>query len=227
MRILFRTVFTAVALLALSGVPALAQTKIGTVDLKRLFDNYYKTKLATTAIQERADDLQKDYASMADDLKKHGDQYEATLESANDPAISDDERAHRKQAAADELKQLQDSKAAIDQFQRQAQVTLGDQKQRMRDNILADIKKVVAEKAKTAGDTLVLDTDAETIDGTPVIVFGVGDNDLTDDILKELNAAAPPDMPDTTTTPVFLSTNTPPYSTLPGSSLPGAAPANP
>jgi Skp family chaperone for outer membrane proteins len=221
MRILFRTVFTAIALLALTCVPARAQTKIGTVDLKKLFDGYYKTKLATTAIQERADDLQKDYASMADDLKKHGDQYEATLESANDPAISDDERAHRKQTAADELKQLQDSKAAIDQFQRQAQVTLTDQKQRMRDNILTDIKKVVADKSKAAGDTLVLDTDAQTIDGTPVIVFGAGDNDLTDDVLKTLNAAAPPDMPDTTTTPVFMSTNTPPYS------LPGATPSTP
>ena len=222
MRILFRTVFIATALLALTGVPALAQTKIGTVDLKRLFDNYYKTKLATTAIQERADDLQKDYTSMADDLKKHSDQYEATLESASDPAISDDERAHRKQAAADELKQLQQSKAEIDQFERQAQVTLADQKQRARDNILVEIKKVVAEKAKTANDTLVLDTEAETVDGTPVIIFGTGDNDLTDDVLKELNVAAPPDMPETSTTPVFLSTNTPPYGTLPG-----ATPANP
>jgi Skp family chaperone for outer membrane proteins len=222
MRSLLRILFPAVLLLAFSGVPALAQTKIATVDLKTLFDNYYKTKLATDAIQERADDLQKDYTGMANDLKTRNDQYEQTLESADDPAVSDDERARRKQAAADQLKQLQDSKLAIDQFQRQAEVTLTDQKQRMRDNILADIKKVVAEKAKAAGDTLVLDTDAQTVDGTPVIVYGTGDNDLTDDVLKELNASAPLDMPDTTTTPVFMSTNSPPYN-----ALPGTTPANP
>jgi Skp family chaperone for outer membrane proteins len=192
--------------------------------LDKLFKNYYKTKLATAAVQERADDLQKDYSSMADDLKKRGDQYEQTLESADDPAVSDDERARRKQAAADQLKQLQDSRAAIEQFQRQAQITLTDQKERMRDNILADIKKAVADKAKAGGDTLVIDSNAETVNGTPTIVYSTGDNDLTDDVLKQLNAAAPPDLPDASETPVFMSTNTPPYTPSPETTVPIAAP---
>jgi outer membrane protein len=226
MRNFLRTLFAAVLLLAFSGVPALAQNKIATVDLKKLFDGYYKTKLASAAVQERADELQKDYASMADDLKKHSDQYEQTLESADDPAVSDDERARRKQAASDQLKQLQDNRAAIDQFQRQAQVTLGDQKERMRDNILTDIKKAVADKAKAAGDTLVIDADAQTINGTPAVIYSTGDNDLTDVVLKQLNAAAPPDLPDSTTQ-VFVSTNTLPYNTTPDTATPAAAPSSP
>lgn len=209
-------------LLAFTSLPALAQTKIGTVDLKRLFDNYYKTKLATQAIQGKADDLDKDYTSMAADLKKQGDQYEQLLESANDSAVSADERQRRKQAAADQFKQLQDRKVAIEQFQRQAQMTLGDQRQRMRDNILDEIKKVVSEKAKAAGDTLVLDTAAQTANGTPSILFTSGGNDMTDDVLKELNAGAPADLPDTSATPVFMSTNTLPYNALPGASTPGS-----
>jgi Skp family chaperone for outer membrane proteins len=43
----------------LSG-SALAQTKIATVDLRKLFDNYWKTKQAQAAIQERAAQLDKD-----------------------------------------------------------------------------------------------------------------------------------------------------------------------
>jgi outer membrane protein len=226
MRNFLRVLFPAVLLLAFSSVPALAQVKIATVDLKKLFDSYYKTKLASAAIQERADELQKDYTGMADDLKKRSDQYEQLLESADDPAVSDDERARRKQAAGDQLKQLQDSRAAIDQFQRQAQVTLSDQKERMRDNILADVKKAVADKAKVAGDTLVIDSDAETVNGTPAIIYTTGDNDLTADVLKQLNAAAPPDLPDTSTTPVFMSTNTPPYNTSPDTTVPIAEPSS-
>jgi Skp family chaperone for outer membrane proteins len=218
--------FPAVLLLAFSGVPALAQNKIATVDLQKLFDSYYKTKLATAAVQERADELQKDYANMAADLKKRSDQYEQTLESADDPAVSDDERARRKQAATDQLKELQDSRAAIEQFQRQAQVTIGDQKQRMRENILADIKKAVADKAKAGGDTLVVDSAAETVNGTPAIIYTTGDNDMTSDVLKQLNAGAPPDLPDTSTTPVFMSTNTVPYSTSPDTTVPMAAPSS-
>jgi outer membrane protein len=185
------------------GGSALAQTKIATVDLKKLFDNYYKTKLAQAAIQERASQLDKDDKSMKDDLKKGSDDYQKLLQQANDQALSADERDRRKQSADDKLKQLQASKAAIDQFERQAQTTLGEQRQRMRDNILVEIKAAVATKSKAAGDTLVLDTAAETVNGTMAVVYSTNDNDLTDAVLAQLNAGAPIDLtkPDTTTPP--------------------------
>jgi Skp family chaperone for outer membrane proteins len=222
MRNCLRTLFPAILLLALASLPAFGQNKVATVDLKKLFDNYYKTKLATQAIQDRASDMDKDYTTMAQDLKKKSDQYEQLLESASDPAVSDQERQKRKASANDLLKQLQDNKAAIDQYERQAQMTLADQKQRMRDKILDEIKKVVADKAKSGGYTLVLDTAAETVNGTPSIVFTTGEGDLTDDVLKQLNVAAPPDLPETTEpAPVFLSTNSLPFNAAP------AAPGNP
>jgi Skp family chaperone for outer membrane proteins len=156
-------------------------------------------------------------------LKKRGDDYQTMLDSVHDPAVSQDEQNKRQEAAEDELKQMEDSKAAIEQFERQAQITISDQRQRMRDNILEEIKKAVADKAKAAGDTLVFDSAALTVNGTPAILFDSGDNDLTDDVLKELNATAPPDLPDTTAPPVFLSTNTLPYD-VPGNASPGTAP---
>jgi Skp family chaperone for outer membrane proteins len=125
------------------------------------------------------------------------------LEQANDQALSADERDKRKQSADDKLKDLQTAKASIDQFERQAQTTLGEQRQRMRDNILTEIKAAVATKAKAADDTLVFDTAAETVNGTMAIVYSSGDNDLTDAVLAQLNAGAPIDVtqPDTTTPP--------------------------
>jgi dihydrodipicolinate synthase/N-acetylneuraminate lyase len=38
---------------------------------------------------------------------------------------------------------------------------------------------------------MVIDTAAETVNGTPVILYNTTDADLTDEVLKELNAAAP------------------------------------
>jgi outer membrane protein len=223
MRNLLRIFLPAALMMAVTGVPAFGQSKIATVDLKKLFENYYKTKLATAAVQQRADQLDKEYASMAADLKKRNDDYTTMEGLANDQAVSQDERDKRRQAANDELKQLQDSKAAIDQFERQAQIQISDQRQRMRDNILEEIKKSVAEKAKAAGDSIVFDTAAETVNGTPTVLFAAGDNDLTDDVLKELNATAPPDLPDTTAPPVYLSTNSLPFDS-PGNNSPAMAP---
>lgn len=223
MRYFSRILLPLVLLLAFTGVPAFAQTKIATVDLKKLFENYYKTKLATAAIQERADELDKEYVNYAADLKKRSDEYQTLLESANDQAVSQDERDRRKQDADAQLTQLEQSKATIEQFERQAQVQISDQKQRMRDNIMADIQKFVTARAKSEGDTLVLDSAAQTINGTPAVVFDAGSNDLTDAVLKDLNASAPPDLPDTTSPPpVYLSTNGPPMGELPDSSAPPA-----
>ena len=126
----------------LSG-SAMAQTKIATVDLKKLFDGYWKTKQAQSVINDRRAQLQKDDKSMQADFAKASKQYQDLLDQANDPAISDDERARRKQAAADKQKDLESSKAAIQQFERTAQSQLAEQFQRMRDGILTDIKAAV------------------------------------------------------------------------------------
>jgi len=210
MKNLFRTILPVVLLIALMGGSALAQTKIATVDLRKLFDNYYKTKLAQAAIQEHAAQLDKDDKSMKDDLKKGSDDYQALLEQSNDQALSADERDRRKQAASDKLKELQSSKAAIDQYERQAQTTLGEQRQRMREKILVEIKDAVTTKAKAGGYTLVFDTAAETVNGTMAIAYTSGDNDLTDAVLAQLNAGAPIDTtkPLTTTTPPSLTNST-------------------
>jgi outer membrane protein len=177
----------------LSGA-ALADTKIGTVDLRKLFDNYWKTKAAQAAIQERAAQLDKDDKAMKDDLKKGSDDYQKLLSQINDPVISNEERDRRKLTAEEKLKQLQGSKTAIEQFERQAQSTLGEQRQRMRDNILGEIKTAVNAKAKLENFALVLDSAAETVNGTLAVVYNNGQNDITETILSQLNAGTPIDV---------------------------------
>lgn len=188
---------------------ALADAKIGTVDLRKLFDNYWKTKTAQTAIQERAAQLDKDDKGMKEDLKKGSDEYQKLLLQINDQGISSEERERRKQTADDKLKQLQGSKAAIEQFERQAQTTLSEQRQRMRDNILGEIKIAVNAKAKADGYSLVLDSAAETVNGTLTVVYTNGENDLTETILAQINAGAPIDI----SKPAATNTTPPPPAT--------------
>ena len=186
-----RTTILTVSLLVFLGVPALAQTKIGTVDLRKLFDGYWKKKQAQVALDDRKAQLDKDDKGMRDDLKKGGDEYQKLLEQANDQAISADERDRRKSATADKLKQLQETKSAMDQFERQAQVTLSEQGQRMRENILTEVKAAVSAQARAAGYSLVIDAAAETANATTAVIYSSGENDLTAAVLKQLNAGAP------------------------------------
>jgi Skp family chaperone for outer membrane proteins len=54
---------------------------------------------------------------------------------------------------------------------------------------------VIASQAKSGGFTLVIDSAAEGLSKTGVILYSTGDNDLTAAVLKELNANAPADLP--------------------------------
>ena len=209
---LLRTTILTVSLLAFLSVPALAQTKIATVDLRKLFDGYWKTKQAQTVLNDRQAQLIKDAKSLSDDLKKGGDEYQKLLDQANDQALSADQRDKNKQAAADKRKQLQEAKTALDQFERQAQVTMQEQQMRMRDNVLSDIKAAVTAQAKAAGCSLVIAAAAETANATPAVIYTSGENDLTDAVLKRLNAGAPigaTAAPVVTSPSSLLGTNTP------------------
>jgi Skp family chaperone for outer membrane proteins len=147
-----------------------------------------KTAGANPAQRGSKAQFAKDAKSQRDDLKKGSDEYQKLLEQANDQAFSAEQRDKYKQTAADKLKQLQDSKTALDQYERQAQITMSEKSQRMRDNILSDIKAAVAAQAKVAGYQLVIDAAGETANATTAVVYSSGENDLTDAVLKRLNA---------------------------------------
>lgn len=193
MKIILRIILPTILLLAFFSSSALAQQKIATVDVQKLFNGYWKKKQAEVALNDRKTELEKEDRGFIDDLKKSKDDYQKLLDGANDQAVSDDERARRKQAADDKAKQIQDSQQTIVQFERQAQATLAEQSQRMRENILKEIQAAVAVKAKAGHYTLVIDSAAQTVNQTPVFLYSEGQDDLTTDVLNQLNAGAPID----------------------------------
>ena len=197
MKRLFRTLAPAFVLLALLANPAGAQTRIATVDLRKVFDNYWKTKQADAALKERAADMEKEHTNMLNDWKKAKEDYQSLLTSASDQAVSADERDKRKKSAEDKLKYIKDTEDTIAQYERQARTTLDEQRKRMRENILGEIRTVLTAKGKTGGFSLVIDTAAESFNNTPIVLYTNNENDLTDALLSELNLGAPVETPKT------------------------------
>lgn len=180
-------------MLFLAATPALAQNKIATVNLSKLFDDYWKTKEAKVQFEGQKADLEKEGKAMLAEFNKNEAEYKALLAASNDQAISDSERDKKKKDAEEKLKLLKDQQEALVKFQNQARVTLDERARRMRDNILAEVRKAVDSKARSGSYSLVLDAMAETPNATPVVLFTNGENDITDAILQQLNASAPPE----------------------------------
>lgn len=178
------------------GTSAFAQFRIATVDLGRVFTNYWKTKEAKQAIEEHQADIEKQVKEMVTSFNKDKEDYQKVLDSVNDPAVSSSERDKRQKDAEAKLRDLKEEDDRIQQFERGSQSTLNDQLKRTHDNIISDISVVVKSRAKNDGYTFVIDTAAESVSGMPVVLYSVpGTNDLTDVVIKQLNAGAPLDTP--------------------------------
>ncbi len=191
MKSLLRKIVPGLLLVSLMSAPAWGQGRIATVDLRKVFDNYWKTKQADVALKDRAADIEKEHKSMLDDWKKAKEDYQTLLTEANNQTLSLEERDKRKKSAEDKFKQIKESEDAITQYERQARTTLDEQKKRMRDSILEEIRTTVNGKAKAAGYALVFDTVAESANNTPVILYSNNENDITEAVLSQLNAGAP------------------------------------
>jgi outer membrane protein len=184
---------TFVLALVLSATTASAQGRIATVDLKKLFDSYWKTKQADAALKERGFELEKEFKGMMEEYTKIKEDYKTLSAAAADQAMSDGEREKKKKQAEEKLISIKDQEEALQKFQAQARSTVDEQRRRMRDNILSEVRKAVDGKAKVAGYTLVIDVAAETINSTPVVLYSNGENDITDAVLTQINANAPPE----------------------------------
>ena len=183
---------TALLLLAAPAFPA--ETKIATVDLKKIFEGYWKTKQADANLKDRAQDFEKKRKEMYEEYQKIADEYGKLIASANDQAVAVAERDKRKQTAEKKVLEMKEIEQNVRQFDSSARATLTEQQRRMRDNVLKEIRDAINLRVKTGGYTFVLDTAAETNNNTPIILFTNGENDLTEDILKQINANAPPEV---------------------------------
>jgi len=170
---------------------AQAQPKIATVDLRKIFEGYYKTKQADSQLRERGVDAEKQYKGMLDEYQKANEDYKKLVESANDQAVSSDERDKRKKSAETKVVELNEIEKTLTQFKREKQATFDEQKRRMRDQIVREIREQINNRARSGGFTLVLDTSAESINQAPFILFSTGQSDLTEEILSQMNIGAP------------------------------------
>jgi len=120
------------------GLSSYGQAKIAIVDLRKVFDDYYKTKAADNTLKDRAGDLEKERKALTDQYQKLTEDYKKALDGANDQAVSSDEREKRKKTAESKLLEIKELEQNLTQFDRQSRTTLEEQQRRMRENILSD-----------------------------------------------------------------------------------------
>ena len=176
----------AAAVLGSAGASA-QNIKIGTVDMKKVFESYYKTKDAEAKINEARNGAKKELEDRMDVAKKTLDEVKKIDEEMNKPELSKEAKEQKSKIRAEKAGELQNMDREIREFQQSREKQLQEQSVRMRAGIVEDINKVVAEKVKAENFDVVLDKSGPSLNGVPIVLYARDSYEFTDAVVTGLN----------------------------------------
>jgi len=185
-----------VALLALSigvvSVPVSAQAdiKVGTIDMKAVFDNYYKTKDAEAKINDARSQAKKELDDRLDTFNKGQEQARKLNDEANKPELSEKAKAEKVKSLNEKLQELGVMQREVQEFQQTRERQLSEQSVRSRNALVEEINKVVSDAVKSAGYDLVFDKSGQSLNAVNVLVHSKESMDFSKDIIDTLNKGA-------------------------------------
>jgi outer membrane protein len=184
------TLLASLFLLGAAG-RANAQVKLGTVDMNKVFSEYYKTKDAQAKYAEAEKAANDDLNSRVEVLKKSMQEINQINAEIEKPELS-------KEAHDAKLKDQQAKIAAartldkeIADFRAAKQKGLQDQFLRMRKDIVDDIMKSVNDLVKAKAYDIVFDKSGLSAGAVPVVLYSRDDLDFSQDLITTLNKTAP------------------------------------
>ena len=188
-RSLFLTL--AATLLTAGSVSAQTQMKIGIVDMKRVFQEYHKTKEAEKKVNEDKSKAKKDLDQRSAKYQELIGQWEQAMKIVQDKLVNA-ELKQQKQAEAQKISsEAKALEREIDEFRRRREQQLQEQVMRMRKGLLDDISQQVEEKAKRDNYDLVFDKSGVSPSGVKFLLHSKDAVDFSSEVLADLNKNAP------------------------------------
>lgn len=176
--------------IAFGSATASAQSfKIGTVDMKRVFESYYKTKDAEAKINEARNAAKKELEDRMDIAKKAVEEVKKLDEDLQKPELSKEAKEQKAKLRSEKAGELQNMDREIREFQQSREKQLQEQSVRMRAGIVEDINKVVQDKVKSDNYEIVFDKSGPSLNGVPIVLFARESFDFTDSVVNALNSS--------------------------------------
>src|SRR5436305_2567758 len=161
--------------------------KIGTVDVKRAFDEFNKKKEADAKLNDARNAAQKEFTDRADAYKKALDEINNLNKQLESPALSAEKKTQIAKERDDKIANIKNMEREINDFRQTRERQLQEQAMRVREGIVKEITDVVMEKVKTNNMDLVFDKSGMSINGVPFLLYSHDNIDFTNDIVAVLN----------------------------------------
>lgn len=190
LRILSTLAFSAMMFAA--GGTASAQTlKVGTVDMKKIFDTYYRTKEAEQSINQAKEEARQQLDEKMAGYKKEVEATQKLAKEAENPALSAEMRQKKMQLFQEKANEVRAMEREIGEFRAQREKQINDQMLRIRNSIVEEIVVLVQDEVKAKSFDLVIDKSGVSMNGVSMVLYARPDMDFSETIVNKLNEKKP------------------------------------
>lgn len=176
--------------MALSAT-AHAELKVVTIDVQKLFADYYKTHEAQAEVDKAAQEVQTENNTRTESIKKQEAEFNDMVKRLQDPMLNDKDKKDLEQKAQVKRQEVIALEQARRGFVDRQLKSLQEQMKIRSASIMTEITKVVDGIATKATYDLVLDKSAQSLRSNNVFMYTKSNMDITPSIMKELNKDAP------------------------------------
>ncbi|AKJ64428.1 OmpH family outer membrane protein [Kiritimatiella glycovorans] len=192
-----KTGFLAAILGLVAAHSVFAAEEIVFIDLAKVFNDYYKTKLADTQLKAQIGEVKDQAQGMVDTFERLQNEFEKLREEAKDETLSEEVRDAKRAEAEEKLVELQEQRSRINEFEQRHNKQFQNQKQRMRQRILAEVNEAIRDRAELKGYRAVLNFNRiGSGGGFGTVMYHDDDAEITADVLSILNKSRPEDEED-------------------------------
>lgn len=176
--------------MALSAT-ANAELKVATVDVQKLFADYYKTHEAQAEVDKAAQTVQETNNTRAETIKKMEADFNDMVKQLQDPMLNEKDKKELEQKAQIKRQEV----IALEQerrgFVERQLKSLQEQMKVRSTKIMGEITKITEGIATKGNYDLILDKSAQALRSNQVFVYTKPSMDITPSVMKELNKDAP------------------------------------
>ena len=173
------------------AVPAVAQLKVGTVDVNRAIKEHPRTKDAEAKINEARTAAKKEFDERAESYKRTLEEVDKLSSQLEAPALGAEGKAAKAKERDAKIAALRTMEREINEFRATREQQLQQQVLRMRESIVQEITDAVMERVKANNMDLVLDKSGATANGLSAILFSRDSADFTAEVIASLHRSQP------------------------------------
>ena len=179
----------AALMLALTMTVALhaAEVKIAVVDVKKVFDEYEKTKTVEIKLNQQAEVFREYSAQLEQQYKNIRKQYEDARDDSQNIAYSAAERENKRLKAQQLYESLMLKEQELKSYRESRQTQIRDMSAKLREEVIDEIRRAVHNKAVLEGYTIVIDKSGKSMSDVGFVIYVQPNLDITESVIQDLN----------------------------------------